>query len=163
MTPVGRRKNFLKIAVMTAKELISLESGNHDEIRLYKVGMFWCAYERSAYMMCSQVRELKVKADRVKSAGGQVLCKVGFPLSSFDTTAASLVVKSRTDDVVVLKAPRAITEEQFLEWKNTHTVADSSAPSAEGDIVKMIRGFNVAVHTPMQCMDFIMELQRLTK
>ena len=148
---------------MTAKELISLESGNHDEIRLYKVGMFWCAYERSAYMMCSQVRELKVKADRVKSAGGQVLCKVGFPLNSFDTTAASLVVTSRTDDVVVLKAPRAITEEQFLEWKNTHTVADSSAPSAEGDIVKMIRGFNVAVHTPMECMDFIMELQRLTK
>ena len=148
---------------MTAKELISLESGNHDEIRLYKVGMFWCAYERSAYMMCSQVRELKVKADRVKSAGGQVLCKVGFPLGSFDTTAASLVVKSRTDDVVVLKAPRAITEDQFLEWKNNHTVADSSAPSAEGDIVKMIRGFNVAVHTPMQCMDFIMELQRLTK
>lgn len=148
---------------MTAKELISLESGNHDEIRLYKVGMFWCAYERSAYMMCSQVRELKVKADRVKSAGGQVLCKVGFPLNSFDTTAASLVVTSRTDDVVVLKAPRAITEDQFLEWKNTHTVADSSAPSAEGDIVKMIRGFNVAVHTPMQCMDFIMELQRLTK
>ena len=148
---------------MTAKELISLESGNHDEIRLYKVGMFWCAYERSAYMMCSQVRELKVKADRVKSAGGQVLCKVGFPLNSFDTTAASLVVKSRTDDVMVLKAPRAITEDQFLEWKNNHTVADSSAPSAEGDIVKMIRGFNVAVHTPMQCMDFIMELQRLTK
>ena len=148
---------------MTAKELISLESGNHDEIRLYKVGMFWCAYERSAYMMCSQVRELKVKADRVKSAGGQVLCKVGFPLGSFDTTAASLVVTSRTDDVVVLKAPRAITEDQFLEWKNNHTVADSSAPSAEGDIVKMIRGFNVAVHTPMQCMDFIMELQRLTK
>ena len=148
---------------MTAKELISLESGNHDEIRLYKVGMFWCAYERSAYMMCSQVRELKVKADRVKSAGGQVLCKVGFPLNSFDTTAASLVVTSRTDDVVVLKAPRAITEDQFLEWKNTHTDADSSAPSAEGDIVKMIRGFNVAVHTPMQCMDFIMELQRLTK
>ena len=148
---------------MTSKELISLESGNHDEIRLYKVGMFWCAYERSAYMMCSQVRELKVKADRVKSAGGQVLCKVGFPLNSFDTTAASLVVTSRTDDVVVLKAPRAITEDQFLEWKNTHTVADSSAPSAEGDIVKMIRGFNVAVHTPMQCMDFIMELQRLTK
>ena len=148
---------------MTAKELISLESGNHDEIRLYKIGMFWCAYERSAYMMCSQVRELKVKADRVKSAGGQVLCKVGFPLSSFDTTAASLVVKSRTDDEVVLKAPHPITEDQFLEWKNTHTVADSSAPSAEGDIVKMIRGFNVAVHTPMQCMDFIMELQRLTK
>ena len=148
---------------MTAKELISLESGNHDEIRLYKVGMFWCAYERSAYMMCSQVRELKVKADRVKSAGGQVLCKVGFPMNSFDTTAASLVVKSRTDGEVVLKAPRAITEDQFLEWKNTHTVADSSAPSAEGDIVKMIRGFNVAVHTPMQCMDFIMELQRLTK
>ena len=148
---------------MTAKELISLESGNHDEIRLYKVGMFWCAYERSAYMMCSQVRELKVKADRVKSAGGQVLCKVGFPLSSFDTTAASLVVKSRTDDEVVLKAPRAITEDQFLEWKNTHTVADSSAPSAEGDIVKMIRGFNVAVRKPMKGKDFIMELQRLTK
>ena len=148
---------------MTAKELISLESGNHDEIRLYKVGMFWCAYERSAYMMCSQVRELKVKADRVKSAGGQVLCKVGFPLNSFDTTAASLVVKSRADDEVVLEAPRGITEGQFLEWKNTRTVADSSAPSAEGDIVKMIRGFNVAVHTPMQCMDFIMELQRLTK
>ncbi len=148
---------------MTAKELISLESGNHDEIRLYKVGMFWCAYERSAYMMCSQVRELKVKADRVKSTGGQVLCKVGFPLSSFATTAASLEVKSKTDDEVVLKAPHPITEDQFLEWKNTHTVADSSAPSAEGDIVKMIRGFNVAVHTPMECMNFIMELQRLTK
>ena len=32
--PKGVENKFFKIAVMTAKELISLESGNHDEIRL---------------------------------------------------------------------------------------------------------------------------------
>ena len=30
MTPQGVENKFFKIAVMTAKELISLESGNHD-------------------------------------------------------------------------------------------------------------------------------------
>ena len=120
---------------MTAKEVMEMEKGNLTEIRLYHEGMFWRAYERSAFMMCSQVKKLKVVARRVKAAGNEVL--------------------SRSEDCIVLKSPNAITEEEFAAWKK------QGGPSEAVDIVNMIKGFTVAEHTPMECMAFIIKLQGL--
>ena len=140
---------------MTAKEVMEMEKGNLTEIRLYHEGMFWRAYERSAFMMCSQVKKLKVVARRVKAAGNEVVSYVGFPLSSFATVCNGIEVLSRSEDCIVLKSPNAITEEEFAAWKK------QGGPSEAVDIVKMIKGFTVAEHTPMECMAFIIKLQGL--
>ena len=138
---------------MTAKEVMEMEKGNLTEIRLYHEGRFWRAYERSAFMMCSQVKKLKVVARRVKAAGNEVVSYVGFPLSSFATVCNGIEVLSRSEDCIVLKSPKAITEDEFAAWKK------QDEPSEDVDVVKMIKGFTVADHTPMECMSFIIKLQ----
>ncbi len=140
---------------MTAKEVMEMEKGNLTEIRLYHEGMFWRAYERSAFMMFSQVKKLKLVTRRVKAAGNEVVSYVGFPLSSFDTVCNGIEILSRSEDCIVLKSPNAITEEEFAAWKK------QCGPSEAVDIVKMIKGFTVAEHTPMECMAFIIKLQGL--
>ena len=140
---------------MTAKEVMELEKDNHSEIRLYHEGMFWRDYERSAFMMSSQVKKLKVVARRVRAAGNQVVSYVGFPLGSFDSVCNGIEVLSRSDDAIVLKSPKAITEDEFAAWKK------QDEPSEDVDVVKMIKGFTVADHTPMECMAFIIKLQGL--
>ena len=44
---------------MTSQDFIRAEAENTDRIILYKEGLFWKAYERSAYILCTQVRPFK--------------------------------------------------------------------------------------------------------
>ena len=67
---------------MTKKELHDSEEGNYGMVYLYHDGKFWNAYERSAYILCTQVRPLKPTKRAIKSAGGIHLVSVGFPVGS---------------------------------------------------------------------------------
>ena len=44
---------------MTSKDFIEAEAGNNGSIILYGVGLFWKAYERSAYEAYMQSRIVK--------------------------------------------------------------------------------------------------------
>lgn len=44
---------------MTSKDFIRAEAENTDRIILYREGLFWKAYERSAFAVCMQVRPFK--------------------------------------------------------------------------------------------------------
>ena len=102
---------------MKFKEVLALEKGNCSEIRLYLEGMFWRAYERSAFILCSQVKPLKVTSRRAKSIGGEAICMVGFPVGSFESICGGVEALERTESAMVLRAPSAIGEEEFARWK----------------------------------------------
>ena len=82
---------------MKFKEVLALEKGNCSEIRLYHEGMFWRAYERSAFMLCSQVKPLKVTKRVAKSIGGEAICMVGFPVGSFESICGGVEALERTE------------------------------------------------------------------
>ncbi|MCS2922236.1 hypothetical protein NXV62_13950 [Bacteroides fragilis] len=44
---------------MTSKDFIEAEAGNNGSIILYREGLFWKAYEKSAYAVCTQIKPLK--------------------------------------------------------------------------------------------------------
>ena len=67
---------------MTSRDFLSAESANTDRIVLYREGLFWKAYERSAFALCSQVRPLKPTRKTLKTLGGGDLISVGFPVVS---------------------------------------------------------------------------------
>ena len=151
---------------MKFKEVLALEKGNCSEIRLYHEGMFWRAYERSAFMLCSQVKPLKVTKRVAKSIGGEAICMVGFPVGSFESICGGVEALERTESAMVLRAPSAIGEEEFARWKEG-IACDGGAvvppaaalPGANDEVVRMIKSFTVADHTPMECMAFIVKLQ----
>lgn len=55
---------------MTSQDFIRTEAANTDRIILYREGLFWKAYERSAFAVCSQVRAFKTTKKALKTLGG---------------------------------------------------------------------------------------------
>lgn len=57
---------------MTSKEIIALEDSNTGCINLYKEGLFWRAYERSAYALCTRVHPFKAMKRQLKVLSGMM-------------------------------------------------------------------------------------------
>lgn len=75
---------------MTSRELIAAEANNTDRIALYREGLFWKAYERSAYALCTQVRRFKPTRKILKTLAGGDIVSVGFPAIAADRILAGL-------------------------------------------------------------------------
>ena len=63
---------------MTIKEILEIENANADMINLFKEGIFWRVYQKSAYYFVRHIKELKV----LKKFYEIVNCEVvyaGFP------------------------------------------------------------------------------------
>ena len=64
---------------MTSKDFIRAEAENTDRIILYREGLFWKAYERSAFAVCTQIRPFKPTKRSLKTLDGGELISIGFP------------------------------------------------------------------------------------
>lgn len=130
------------IQPMTSQDFIRTEAANTDRIILYREGLFWKAYERSAFAVCSQVRAFKTTKKALKTLGGGHLVSIGFPAASENAVCGALECISREQDRVVFAAPRAVDAAEFEVWKaaqplkeavrrtKTAVVADAGAAAA---------------------------------
>ena len=105
------------IQPMTSQDFIRTEAANTDRIILYREGLFWKAYERSAFAVCSQVRAFKTTKKALKTLGGGHLVSIGFPAASENAVCGALECVSREQDRVVFAAPRAVDAAEFEVWK----------------------------------------------
>lgn len=62
----------------TIIQILSTESANTSNIYLYREGIFYKAYERSAYAFVTGVQKFMVKKKFVKCANQEVV-SIGFP------------------------------------------------------------------------------------
>lgn len=62
---------------------LQLETVNTGVVHLWLEGMFWKAYERSAYIFVCRVSGYKPYKKWIKSVGGEVVA-IGFPAKAFD-------------------------------------------------------------------------------
>lgn len=194
---------------MTSRELIAAEADNTDRIVLYREGIFWKAYERSAFAVCTQIRPFKPTKRSLKTLGGEELISVGFPMASERTVLGSLTLLDRKPDRLVSASLRPIVAEEFEAWKSSvpttpprirttvagngtlpHICPDAAESATSGiydgvpdfrerdpltepvgdtmraylatarDVVERVRAFDLASSTPMECMMFILELQK---
>ena len=140
---------------MTSRQLIAAEANNTDRIALYREGLFWKAYERSAYALCTQVRPFKPTRKVLKALSGGDIVSVGFPTIAADRILAGLVrmdessLSCISDDSsrtgcagdtaessatrMVLAAPRAIDERDFRAWKSALPITLSIPRPAAAD------------------------------
>ena len=117
---------------MTSRELIAAEANNTDRIALYREGLFWKAYERSAYALCTQVRPFKPTRKVLKTLAGGDIVSIGFPAIAADRILAGLVrLDESSAAAMLLAAPRSIVESDFLAWKSALPISLSiPRPSA---------------------------------
>ena len=136
-------------SLMTACQIFEQESGNADKIILHREAIFWKAYERSAYLLCSSFHGLKVSCRPIKSAGGRVLRSVGFPDCSLTKYASGLELISSEENLLVYRSPSQIDDDAFSGWKTSGTISIEDA----------IRDFSLENHTPLECMDFLKKIK----
>lgn len=105
---------------MTSKDFIEAEAGNNGSIILYRKGLFWKAYEKSSYAVCTQIKPLKAIKRRLKSLGGGEIVSVGFPCKHEQKYIGSLEHMETMLDRLVLRTLKPIDEQRFEEWKQVH-------------------------------------------
>lgn len=108
---------------MTSRDFIQAEAENTDRIVLYREGLFWKAYERSAFAVCSQIRPFKPTKRSLKTLGGGELVSIGFPTRTEDTVLAGLERLSAGPERLELRAASPIDVAQFEAWKASVSLA----------------------------------------
>jgi hypothetical protein len=98
---------------MTIEEKIKGNAGNI--VKLYKEGVFWVAYEESAYRL-SQVKSLKASKKHIKSINRDVV-SVGFPDSALKSVVPFFQVKEESDRLVILESETPLDPAVFESWK----------------------------------------------
>ena len=91
---------------MTSKDFIRAEAENTDRIILYREGLFWKAYERSAFAVCMQVRPFKPTKRSLKTLGGGELISIGF-LSSTEDRVLDGLTRLETEPDRLVESLRA--------------------------------------------------------
>ena len=117
---------------MTSREFIAAEAENTDRITLYREGLFWKAYERSAFAVCAQVRGFKPTKKALKSLGGGLLISIGFPTRNETAVLDGLQRLTEEENRLVLQTPRPIVGREFEAWKASIPVAHNRRPTKEG-------------------------------
>ena len=171
---------------MTVKEIIQIENGNRNTIILLREGIFWRAYEKSAYAFSMQVHPYKPTRKWVIAVKQDVV-SLGFPVSAAENVLNGCKVLMRQEARLVLAAS-PIDPDGFEVWKQTvprslPPAVVSPAPAAASPVMEpaassvvspavsavgqccdglaeCIRRFNIESKTPVDCMLFLMELKR---
>ena len=102
---------------MTIREHYQRELGNADRITLLKEGLFWKAYERSAYLVILRGFDFQVHWHTSKECPEGVV-SLGFPEVSLEKVAGGLKAVESTETKLVFEADRTVSEGAFQQWKD---------------------------------------------
>jgi len=149
---------------MTIAEKLAQEDG--QQVRLYKQGLFWTAYEESALLLCSQ-RPLKVQRRWYKSVGREVL-SVGFPDSSLAHFEQAWGPAAQLSEHHRCWQPGTTRGADLVALRRQYTpvaaVGAAEKPvTAAQPLLERLRGFQLAERTPMDAMRLVQELQELLR
>ena len=85
---------------MTIKEIIQIENGNGNTIILLREGIFWRAYEKSAYAFSMQIHPYKPTRKWVIAVKQDVV-SLGFPVSAAENVLNNSKVLMRQEKRVL--------------------------------------------------------------
>lgn len=101
---------------MTLQEIIAAESRNTDKIYLHLEGIFWKAYERSAFAFIHRISRYKASKRFIKYLDTKVV-SLGFPDASRPKVLGDRPLVQANDDLLLLDVG-AIDPEEYGRWKD---------------------------------------------
>lgn len=164
----------------SVSDILQLESLNRTLIYLHKEGVFWKAYQRSAYLFLQHYGAYKTSKKYVKVVKQEVV-SLGFPDGVFQKLFSESAAVHKIDDKQVYVCCKQIDEEEYKAWfasvplKIATVTASESEPKAlkmyaqgvdevitnEQLIIDELRAFRLESATPMCCMNFVHTLKKL--
>lgn len=151
----------------TIKERIEKERSNTDKIYLYKEGIFYRAYERSAYLWINHICNYEIKCRNIKAVG-KVIVYLGFPMSVLENKVKDYNYKFESDYVEIdLGNAEVFDDDIYDEWHkqiefknekitNCIEVKEFKAETIIDEIIK----YPIETSSPLDCMMFLSQLKK---
>jgi hypothetical protein len=153
------RNFFLK---MGTKEILDREDGLC--IRLYKRGLFWTAYEESAFVIL-QHKSFQIRSEFVRTVS-RIVISIGFPEQTrlgFEEIFGVFVFEDKQKGY--WSSQVQFNQSDFEGWRKKQLSEETDSPIIKPFdneiIIDKIRNWHLSDKTPMQAMVFIQELQSL--
>jgi len=144
---------------MTIKEILKIE--DNVSIYLHNAGLFWRAYEYSAFAFVVNIKPYNAKKKFIKIVNSDIVF-IGFP----DITMANILDSCKQKGLVVntndklIKIELSTKEGGFDKWKDEIKVEDSNnSKNNDPSLKERIASFPLATKTPMDAQQFLYELQ----
>ncbi len=148
-------------------EIVEKES-NNDAILLHREGIFWRAYEVSAYRFITHIKSYNIKSKYYKNIKKDIVY-MGFPSSYMDTIADICSTKGyevdrQQDSMIKIGCNTDITG--YDVWKqelidNTIKIAkESKNIVTKEDLLQEIADYPLALKTPMEAQQFLYHIQQ---
>lgn len=152
---------------MKVSEILQIEQDIKGSIILHREGLFWRAYEYSAYLLHIHYRKFRIIRKPVKYLNRDIIY-CGFPDGSLQGILYNFIdkdIKKDNDQIIIEKFE--FTENEFYIWKNS---IKSIIPVKEDDVnnidvkniqwvIEKIIKFPVIHKSPIECQQFILQLQ----
>lgn len=156
------------------KEILETERNNRDKIYLYREGLFYKAYEHSAYLWVHNVCEYEVRCRYVKIVNQNVI-SIGFPQNALKSKVIGLKTEEFPQGVII-HAGEDIPDCDFDKWKselvnkaqNVDKTLECQEPSIcygrenkYGDVIDELRRFPIETSSPIDCMMLVSRLKKM--
>ena len=153
---------------MITQDILNEEALVTDRIILHYEGMFWKAYERSAFLFVTQVKDFKPVRQRFKKLGGKEIIFIGLPDTSLESTIGKHPLVAQTPTTRTYGGFQPLSEQEFQNWKNRPASIPAAiiSPTSEPEpvpnkIEQRLREFDLLNRTPFDCMQLVSELKRM--
>lgn len=133
-------------------EILSKEQENGRTIYFYREGVFYKAYEQSAYLFVHYVKPFQVKKRFVKSVKREVVT-IGFPTNSLSNYFPKEKIKEAGNTAEV-ELEEMINPTEFISWKEAIEITEEkegvrNTPVIKGDIVSEKRVITMIIKPTM--------------
>lgn len=151
---------------MVISDVLKLEQENM-QIILHKEGLFIRVYERSAYLFVKHIKAYNLTKKFYKNVKQDVVY-LGFPHNSIskieDICKEQNLNIAEENNQIKITGLKSFTEQDFINWKNNIALWQSSETLPkllleDNEIIEKLRNFSVISKTPIDCQQFIVELQ----
>lgn len=161
---------------MKLSDILMQEVPGSPNIHLYREGLFWKAYEYSAYLFVHTVRAYNPQKKWMKGLQRHIV-SLGFPDSVLAEIIHGRTAEQSDEKKWIIQGTEPVGEEEFEEWKEKiprhESPATESQPAqpatapcsemrhtGERTVLSKLEAFQVESASPLQCMMFISELQK---
>lgn len=155
---------------MQIREILNQENENTGKIILRKEGIFWRAYEHSAYFFVKHIKSYNLTKSFFKNINANMVY-LGFPdsllLSVLEQVEQKINMENETKFIEF--GNYSFLENEYETWKNSIQLKErevtkkTKCENSEIETILRIKikNFNVTAKTPMECQQFVIELQNL--
>lgn len=158
---------------MDLKQKLALETAESNNIYLYREGLFWKAYERSAIKFIQTITAYQVNTRFCKVVNMEVI-SLGFPdtvlpgilenreYEKIDEKRLAIRSVLLGDEVFATEKSRYISNMMQALKKDAlqETVPARKEPDAGAQVLERLRLYDIAGATPIECMIFLSSLKK---